>query len=386
MTGSVGLLIAASAILAPVGLAQQAEIRNWPAPLYWSPDGGPDVSKAGRGAAITGQLPLVAVTPCRVMDTRPQYAGLGFSGAFGAPAIAGGQKRDVPIPLGNCGIPGGARAFSLNITVAPHGPLQYLTAWPAGAAQPNISTLNSFEGKIVANAAIVPAGSGGMISIFVTDTTDVIVDINGYYVDLSGNGIVGPTGPPGPVGPQGTTGATGPSGATGPIGPVGAMGPMGPVGATGPMGPVGATGPAGAQGPAMLVYGSVYHVPDLLSSTVFGGADVPFSNNGPLSGLSHTAGSTTITVSMSGTYEVLYSVSLERGMDSAIAVAVNGTVDVSTTRIMMSGFLGGGVNSGQALLTLAAGDVITLRNSGGYSFTMGTAPNVGAQMTVKRIN
>ena len=33
-----------------------------------------------------------------------------------------------------------------------------------------------------ANAAIVPAGSGAAISVFATHTTDVILDINGYFV------------------------------------------------------------------------------------------------------------------------------------------------------------------------------------------------------------
>jgi len=67
------------------------------------------------------------------------------------------------------------------VTVVPSGPLSYLTLWPAGSARPLASTLNSFAGKVVANAAIVPAGSSGAVSVFVTDTTHVIVDINGYF-------------------------------------------------------------------------------------------------------------------------------------------------------------------------------------------------------------
>ena len=59
--------------------------------------------------------------------------------------------------------------------------LQYLTAWPTGSAQPNVSTLNSWDGAVVANAAIVPAGTGGAISVFVASRTHVILDINGYF-------------------------------------------------------------------------------------------------------------------------------------------------------------------------------------------------------------
>jgi hypothetical protein len=112
------------------------------------------------------------------MDTR---AGEGKTGAFGPPAITGGTAREIPIPQGACAIPSTATAFSLNITVVPSGPLGYLTVWPTGRPQPLVSTLNSFEGRVVANAATVPAGAGGSISVFVTNTTHVIIDINGYY-------------------------------------------------------------------------------------------------------------------------------------------------------------------------------------------------------------
>jgi hypothetical protein len=67
------------------------------------------------------------------------------------------------------------------VTVVPDGVLYYVTAWPAGSSQPLVSTLNSFDGSVVANAAIVPAGTNGAISIYVTNPTQVILDINGYF-------------------------------------------------------------------------------------------------------------------------------------------------------------------------------------------------------------
>jgi hypothetical protein len=67
------------------------------------------------------------------------------------------------------------------VTVVPDGRLSFLTAWPTGARRPLVSTLNSFDGAVVANAAIVPAGTSGEISIYVTDRTQVILDINGYF-------------------------------------------------------------------------------------------------------------------------------------------------------------------------------------------------------------
>ena len=70
----------------------------------------------------------------------------------------------------------------MNATVVPHGLLGYLTVWPTGQPLPLASTLNSLDGRVKANAAIVPAGSGAAISVFATHTTDVILDINGYFV------------------------------------------------------------------------------------------------------------------------------------------------------------------------------------------------------------
>jgi hypothetical protein len=78
-------------------------------------------------------------------------------------------------------VPPIAQAYSLNVTVVPQGVLGYLSAWPAGTAQPVVSTLNAWKGQVVANAAITPAGTGGSINIFVTNTTDVVIDTNGYF-------------------------------------------------------------------------------------------------------------------------------------------------------------------------------------------------------------
>ena len=130
-------------------------------------------------AGVAG-LRLVQVTPCRVADTR------GPVGSFGGPGLGGGLVRSFVVPQSGCGIPGAAQAYSLNVTVVPKGPLGYLTLWPTGQVQPFVSTLNSGNGDVVANAAIVPAGAGGAVSFYVTDATDVILDINGYFDSGSG--------------------------------------------------------------------------------------------------------------------------------------------------------------------------------------------------------
>ena len=128
--------------------------------------------------AAQGPFRFVPVTPCRVADTRRNS---GFTGVFGAPTMAAGTTRVFPIPLSRCGIPATARVYSLNFTVVPQGPLGFLTTWPSDQNQPLVSTLNSPNGAVVANAAIVPASSNGSISVYVSGTSDLVIDVNGYF-------------------------------------------------------------------------------------------------------------------------------------------------------------------------------------------------------------
>jgi hypothetical protein len=117
-------------------------------------------------------LQLVPVTPCRLVDTRPQYGGNG--------PIPGGTFQSFVL-TGKCSIPDTAAAFSLNVAVVPQGPLGYLTIWPTGQTRPVVATLNSLDGRIKANAAIIGAGTGGAVSVYVTNTTDVVLDVDGYF-------------------------------------------------------------------------------------------------------------------------------------------------------------------------------------------------------------
>lgn len=45
-----------------------------------------------------------------------------------------------------------------------------------------------------------------------------------------------------------------------------------------------------------------------------------------------------------------------------------------------------GSSSGHVTLTLAAGDVITIRNNSAIPMTLALAPSAGAQITVKKLN
>ena len=129
-------------------------------------------------------LQFVTVSPCRIVDTRKT------NGPFGGPPIAGNTYRSFPLSESDnpCGIPSDAIAYSVNVTVVPETTLGYLTIWPTGEGQPIVSTLNSLDGRLKANAAIVPAGTpNGSVSAYVTSTTNVVLDINGYFTTSNGS-------------------------------------------------------------------------------------------------------------------------------------------------------------------------------------------------------
>jgi hypothetical protein len=130
-------------------------------------------------------LEFYPVTPCRVADTR------GPDGALGGPSLVGGRERDFPILSSNCNLPDTATAYSLNFTVVPKngGAVQYLTVWPQGGPRPTVSTLNDPTRTIVANAAIVPAGIQGGVATYVTDNTDLIIDVDGYFAAPGSGGL-----------------------------------------------------------------------------------------------------------------------------------------------------------------------------------------------------
>jgi hypothetical protein len=182
-----------------------APLTQWPAPLFWQPNNTEDQASRGKpdgfadaagvnlatAADITplaqtpaNSLVFVGMTPCRVVDTRPNS---GLTGAFGQPGLVGGGSRTFPIPSSStCSIPASAGAYSFNVTVVPPGFLDYITMWPTGQAKPFVSTVNSYLGTVAANAAIMPAGTNGSIDVYASQNTDLIIDINGYYTPQTG--------------------------------------------------------------------------------------------------------------------------------------------------------------------------------------------------------
>jgi hypothetical protein len=128
-------------------------------------------------------LEFYPVSPCRIADTRLA------AGPLGGPIMAGQGTRTFPILSSMCGLPSTALAYSLNFAAVPNGTLDFLTAWPTGVVQPYVATLNDPTGTVVANAAIVPAGTAGAIDVYATHNNNLVIDINGYFAPGSQTGL-----------------------------------------------------------------------------------------------------------------------------------------------------------------------------------------------------
>lgn len=127
---------------------------------------------------------------------------------------------------------------------------------------------------------------------------------------MGDTGATGATGPTGDTGATGNTGATGATGATGNIGSTGATGNTGATGATGARGNTGATGPVGATGATGAVvstdFFSAYNTTTQVNTTTTF-QSITFDTNAVTTGAwSHTAGTSTFTCNVAGTYLIIF--------------------------------------------------------------------------------
>ena len=123
----------------------------------------------------------VPLTPARITDTR---SGSGYPNA-GKTLPAGGS---INVHVTGAGLvpASGVTAALLNVTVTNTGSASDLTVYPKGEGEPGTSNLNWVVGDTVANRVVVPVGAGGEITVTnALGTTDVIVDVNGYFTDGS---------------------------------------------------------------------------------------------------------------------------------------------------------------------------------------------------------
>jgi hypothetical protein len=122
-------------------------------------------------AAPLGASAYVPLTPYRILDTR---IGQGFPRRVNA-----GEAFTLTLP----GVPAGASAVVLNLTVDGSAAPGFVTVYPTGVTRPLASSINvDAAGLTIANLVTVPIGTGGTIAMYSLMTTDLVADVQGYYM------------------------------------------------------------------------------------------------------------------------------------------------------------------------------------------------------------
>jgi len=141
---------------------------------YYSTDPAPDVN------GVAGLLYYPLTAPVRLLDTRSGQPACDTPNA----SLATNSTR-TQVARRTCSgqsVPTNAQAVVGNATVV-NGTQNggYITLFPSGAAQPNVSNLNFVGGQVVPNSFTVRLGGDGAFNIYTSSSTDFIVDLAGYF-------------------------------------------------------------------------------------------------------------------------------------------------------------------------------------------------------------
>jgi len=145
------------------------------AALCTSPQASASVNVVPAGTGTT----FHTLAPCRVFDTRDS-----LGTAAGAPILAAGEVRTIS-PAGRCGIPGTARALSVNATVTQPAGTGDLLLYPADlSTAPVASTISFAPGKTRANNSLLllaTNGTGFKVVNNSSGTVHFILDVSGWF-------------------------------------------------------------------------------------------------------------------------------------------------------------------------------------------------------------
>lgn len=131
----------------------------------------------------SGEMPIyIPIEPCRLADTRTDFQ----VGSRGTPLGADETYTlDGQGSVGNCNLPNGTTALSLNVTALDASAPTFVSLFPAGASLPVASHLNPLPGQgPTPNAVNVDLNGGGEFSIYnLAGTVNVIIDVVGVFDD-----------------------------------------------------------------------------------------------------------------------------------------------------------------------------------------------------------
>lgn len=126
----------------------------------------------------------VAITPCRLFNTRPAPSNVGpRTSPLGADDTYSVQATG---PSGNCNLPAAATAVVMTLTAVDQTATTFITVWPADQARPSAASLTVSGSAAGATSTAVTSrlSPAGQISLFNKNgSVNVIGDIVGYYED-----------------------------------------------------------------------------------------------------------------------------------------------------------------------------------------------------------
>ena len=109
-----------------------------------------------------------------------------------ASRLAAGSTTTVKVS-GVGGVPAGATAVSLNLTVTNPRTPGFLTAYPCDVERPLASNVNFASDNTVAGAAVVPIAADGTVCVYTSSDTHLIVDVMGSFSGAGAYIRAGPT-------------------------------------------------------------------------------------------------------------------------------------------------------------------------------------------------
>jgi hypothetical protein len=138
------------------------------------------VTFSGGGTAWTttqANTKFTALKPTRVIDTRP---------GFSSNRVVSRDKPGPATPLcvrlaGSSGVPVGAAAAVLNVTVTETSGSGFVTVYPSGVTRPTASSLNFTNGETTSNAVITPLSASGQACFFSSVPAHIVADVTGWF-------------------------------------------------------------------------------------------------------------------------------------------------------------------------------------------------------------
>ena len=145
---------------------------------FYLPSGCDGPNTTGPLAAVTPTT-FHAIAPARVVDTR-----IG-QGASLAPIVGGCV---LPVRVASLvDLPSAAEAVSLSVTVVNPVAAGFVTVYPCQTGRPLASSLNYRASQTVANQTIVSLDSADEVCLSASQTTDVVVDVLGWFGGVTGS-------------------------------------------------------------------------------------------------------------------------------------------------------------------------------------------------------